>query len=500
MSMKSILARPFAAWEVGRYEQAVRHPIRCQEKIFRHLVKQGGSTVFGKDHAFSEISSFDAFSSRVPVRDYEGLKPYIERVKHGEPDILWPGKPEYFAKTSGTTSGTKYIPITEASINAQVRAARLALTYYIHETGNADFVDGKMIFIQGSPELTSVGGIETGRLSGIVHHHVPNYLLRNRLPSWETNVIEDWETKVDAIVRETTSANMTLFSGIPPWVLMYFERLLEVTGRSTVREVFPDFSVYVHGGVNFHPYKDTFRRIIGADIDYIETYPASEGFIAFQNSQQTEDLLLHVDGGIFYEFIPADQVFNEHPDRLSLADVELGVNYAVIINSDAGLWGYNIGDTVKFTSLEPFKCVVTGRIKHYISAFGEHVIGEEVESAIAELAHAENIVVREFTVAPQVNPPEGELPYHEWFIDFEHVPEDLRSFAARLDAMLCAKNIYYKDLIAGSILQPLKITVLEDFAFRKYMDSIGKLGGQNKIPRLSDNRDIAKKLEEYIGK
>ena len=499
MSIKSILAKPFASWEVSRYEQAVKQPLRYQQKIFERLVQQGRLTAFGRDHMIGGIDNYEAFKKQIPVRDYEGLKPYIDRIRKGEQDVLWPGLPKYFAKTSGTTSGTKYIPITTTSIEAQVRAARLALTYYIKETGNTDFVNGKMIFIQGSPELDNVGGVDTGRLSGIVHHHVPNYLLRNRLPSWETNVIEDWDAKVEAIVDETTAADMTLFSGIPPWVLMYFEKLLERTGKQSVLEVFPNFSLYVHGGVNFQPYKDTFNKIIGAEIDYIETYPASEGFVAFQDSQLKDDLLLHVDGGIFYEFVPADQIFDESPERLSLAHVKTGVNYAVIINSDAGLWGYNIGDTVKFTELNPYRLVVTGRIKHFISAFGEHVIGEEVESAIAELSHAERIVVREFSVAPQVNPGEGELPFHEWFIDFERPPTDRDDFAKKLNQILCSKNIYYKDLIEGGILQNLKITQLEDFAFRKYMDSIGKLGGQNKIPRLSDNREIADKLNKYIA-
>lgn len=498
MGLKSFLAKPFAAWEVRRFNKAINNPIHFQERIFKRLLENGRSTKFGKDHDFDSIQTYEKFKAHVPVRDYEGLKPYIELVKKGQPDILWPGLPKYFGKTSGTTSGTKYIPITTPSINAQVKAARQALTYYIHETKNADFVDGKMIFIQGSPELTKTGGIDTGRLSGIVHHHVPNYLLKNRLPSWETNVIEDWEAKVDAIVEETLKVDMTLFSGIPPWVLMYFERLLERTGKQTVREVLPNFSLYVHGGVNFEPYKETFRKVIGDDISYIETYPASEGFIGFQISQKEEALILNVDGGIFYEFIPADEIFNEHPTRISLKDVQLNVNYAVILNTDAGLWGYNIGDTVKFVSLKPYKIVVSGRIKHFISAFGEHVIGEEVESAIAGLAKAENVVVREFTVAPQINPGEGVLPYHEWFIDFENIPADINAFSVKLNSIMCSKNSYYKDLIDGSILQPLKITVLQDFAFRKYMDSIGKLGGQNKIPRLSNDRAVADQLKQYI--
>jgi hypothetical protein len=497
MSIKSFLAKPFAAWEVWRFNKRVQNPIKYQQAIFKSLIKNGKSTVFGKDHQFETISTYTDFKKQVPVRDYEGLKPYIEEIKKGKPDILWPGMPKYFGKTSGTTSGTKYIPITEPAINAQVKAARLALTYYINGSGNSQFVNGKMIFIQGSPELTKTGGVNTGRLSGIVHHHVPAYLLKNRLPSWETNVIENWEAKVDAIVAETKDADMTLFSGIPPWVLMYFERLLEKTGKKTVAEVFPNFSVYVHGGVNFQPYHEAFKKIIGKDISYIETYPASEGFIGFQNSQVEDSLLLNVDGGIFYEFIPANEVFNENPNRLALQDVQLGVNYAVILNTNAGLWGYNIGDTVQFVSLSPYKVKVSGRIKHFISAFGEHVIGSEVMSAMSELMQQTQVVVREFTVAPQVNPPSGELPYHEWLVDFEKEPADLNAFAKALDGIMCQKNIYYKDLIDGSILQCLKITPLQDFAFRKYMDSIGKLGGQNKIPRLSNDRDIATKLEEW---
>ena len=497
MSIKSRLARPFAAWEVKRFNKKISNPIATQEKVFQYLIEQGRQTIFGKDHDFEKIQNYKDFNQLVPINDYEGLKPYIEQVKLGKPDILWPGLPKYFGKTSGTTSGTKYIPITKSSINAQVKAARLALTYYIHEKKNAEFVNGKMIFIQGSPELNKTGGIDTGRLSGIVHHHVPSYLLKNRLPSWETNVIDDWETKVDAIVDETVKANMTLFSGIPPWVLMYFERLLEKTGKKTVREVFPNFSVYVHGGVNFQPYKETFRKIIGADIDYIETYPASEGFIGFQNSQKEETLLLNVDGGIFYEFIPANEVFNEHPTRVSLKGVELGVNYAVVLNMDAGLWGYNIGDTVKFVSKDPYKLIVSGRIKHFISAFGEHVIGEEVMAAISELSLSENVSVREFSVAPQINPLQGELPYHEWFVDFEKAPIDMIDFKTKLDNIMRSKNSYYKDLIDGAVLQQLQITPLQDFAFRKYMDSIGKLGGQNKIPRLSNDRKIAEKLSEF---
>jgi len=494
MSIKSYLARWFSRYETSAYDKRVKNALMYQQSTFYFLMENVVATRFGKDHHLAGVNTYEQFKKAVPVRDYEGLKDYVEAIKAGKEHILWPGKPKYFAKTSGTTSGTKYIPISATSIRHQVKAARLSLQYYIREKNQTSWVDGKMIFLQGSPELDDIHGIPTGRLSGITYHEVPAYLLKNRKPSWETNCIEDWEQKVDKIVEETMHENMTLISGIPPWVLMYFERLLERTGKASIAEVFPNLQLYVHGGVNFAPYEDTFRRMLGPKVDFIETYPASEGFIAFQDSQTEQGLLLHVDGGIFYEFIPALEIFNDNPTRISLRDVELGVNYAVIINSDAGLWGYNIGDTVKFVSNDPYRLVVTGRIKHYISAFGEHVIGEEVEGAMTEVCREQGVHVREFTVSPQVQPPSGELPYHEWLVEFEHTPADLPAFAIALDKRMQELNIYYRDLLEGGILQPLKVSVLPEHAFHRYMESIGKLGGQNKIPRLSNERTFAEGL------
>jgi hypothetical protein len=434
----------------------------------------------------------------VPIRDYEGLKNYIELVKNGQPNILWQGLPKYFAKTSGTTSGVKYIPISNTSIKNQVKAARLALQYYIYESKQSKWVDGKMIFLQGSPAMDSIAGIPTGRLSGITYHEVPSYLLKNRKPSFATNCIEDWEEKVEEIANETVHEDMTLISGIAPWVIMYFEKLLEKSGKKIIIEVFPNLTLYVHGGVNFQPYKEKFKSLIGKDIAYIETFPASEGFIAFQNTQQNDDLLLITDGGIFYEFVPAHEIFDENPTRIELKDVQLGINYALILNTDAGLWGYNIGDTVKFTSLNPYKLRVSGRTKHFISAFGEHVIGEEIEYALVKACRENNVAVREFTVAPMIQVADGNLPYHEWFIDFEKAPIDISKFELALDAIMRSKNIYYDDLITGKILSPLKISVLKENAFRDYMEKIGKLGGQNKIPRLSNDRQIASILKDYL--
>lgn len=498
MSIKSVFAIPFAKQVKKRVYKWAYQPHKTQEKVFRKLISKAKNTAFGKDHKFDQIKTYRDFKERVKVNDYEGLRSYVDRIVAGEEDVLWKGKPIYFAKTSGTTSGAKYIPITKDSMPTHIKAARNALLFYIAETKDASFVDGKMIFLQGSPVLEDKNGVKLGRLSGIVAHYVPQYLLKNRLPSWETNCIEDWDTKVDAIVEETLPEDMTVISGIPSWVQMYFEKLIEKTGKS-ISEVFPNFNFFIYGGVNFEPYKNKFETLIGKKIDYIELYPASEGFIAYQDSQTEKGMLLQLNSGIFYEFIPADEFFDENPTRISLEDVELGVNYVIILNTNAGLWGYNIGDTVEFTSLLPYRIKVTGRIKHFISAFGEHVIGKEVEKALNDAIKGTNTTVSEFTVAPQVNPEEG-LPYHEWFIEFENEPDNMEELASKIDASMQEQNIYYFDLIEGKILRPLIIRKVKKGGFHEYMKSIGKFGGQNKIPQLSDNRKIADVLTNFIKK
>lgn len=493
MKIKSFLAKPYAAIIHGKIRKGMATAVADQQAILQNLLKTGSGTTFGKDHHLQEVKTYDAYQNAVPIRDYETFKPYIEQIKNGGLNVLWKGKPIYFAKTSGTTSGVKYIPITKESIPNHINTAKNALLCYMVESGNTSFADGKMIFLSGSPELERVGGIPTGRLSGIVNHFVPGYLRTNQLPSYETNCIEDWETKLDRIVNETINQNMSLISGIPPWMQMYFDWLSERSGGKKIKQLFPNLQVIVHGGVNFEPYKAKLFDSLGGKVDAIETFPASEGFFAFQDTLDNEGLLLNTNSGIFYEFIPAGEIFNENPTRLSLADVKLGENYALIVNSNAGLWGYNIGDTVRFVSLNPYRIVVTGRIKHFISAFGEHVIGEEVEQALLAAAKEQHAHIIEFTVAPQIQTT-GELPYHEWFISFEKAPDNLEAFAQSIDNHLRSKNIYYDDLITGGILQPLKIREMKPDAFIEYMKSIGKLGGQNKVPRLSNDRKLADAL------
>ena len=497
MGIKSALSKPLAKVAWKRIRKWSGQPIVEQKKVFKELLEGAKNTAFGKDHNFSSIQSYEDFKKHVPVRDYEALRPYIDRILKGESDVLWKGIPIYLSKTSGTTSGAKYIPISKESMPNHINAAKNALLCYIAETGNAGFVDGKMIFLQGSPALTETAGIKTGRLSGIVAHHVPSYLQKNRMPAYETNCIEDWEEKVDAIVAETENRDMRLIGGIPSWVQMYFERLQASNDGKTMMEIFPNLSLFVYGGVNYEPYKQRFEQLVGRKVDGIEFYPASEGFIAFQDSQKEEGLLLVVNDSIFYEFIPADEFFNENPTRISLEDVELGVNYAIILNTNAGLWGYNIGDTVKFVSKDPYRLVVSGRIKHFTSAFGEHVIAEEVEAALQAAVEEQECQVIEFTVAPQVNPTEGELPYHEWFVEFAEKPADMERFRLSMDKVLQDKNIYYRDLLEGNILQPLKITCVQKEGFNNFMRSRGKLGGQNKVPRLSNDREYADVLSQW---
>ena len=496
MGFRSFLAKPFAAFVARQTSEWSSQPGAYQREVFISLISGATNTAFGNDHGFGGLKTHEDFKKQVPIRDYEALKPYIGKVLSGESNVLWKGKPLYLAKTSGTTSGTKYIPITRESIPNHIDSARNALLSYIHETQKASFVDGNLIFLSGSPELYKTAGIMTGRLSGIANHHVPRYLRSNQKPSYKTNIIEDWEEKLEKIIDETLHTNMTLISGIPPWVQMYFDRIQARTGKK-IKDVFPNFSVFVYGGVNFEPYRAKLVESIGKEIDSIELYPASEGFIAYQDSQKEEGLLLLLNSGIFFEFIPADEYFSGNPRRLGIEEVELGKNYAVIINNNAGLWGYSIGDTVKFVSKNPYRLLVTGRIKHFISAFGEHVIGEEVEKAMKNtMMKFPDVELVEFTVAPQVTPKAG-LPHHEWLVEFARPPHDQQSFVQELDDQLRKLNVYYDDLISGNILSVLRLTSLRREAFIAFMKSQGKLGGQNKVPRLANDRKIADVLGEY---
>ncbi len=498
MGLKAFFAKILAARADKKIKRWANDPVNTQKKVFEALIKDAKNTKFGQDHHFDKIVSHEDFIARVPIRDYEALRPYVDQMVAGQPDVLWPGRPLYYAKTSGTTSGAKYIPITQASMPHHIENAKNALLLYIHQTKNAGFVSRKMIFLQGSPVMTEKNGVQLGRLSGIVAHYVPSYLQRNRMPSWEVNCIEDWETKVEAIVEETKQEDMALISGIPSWVQMYFEKLIKASGKP-VGELFPNFNLFVYGGVNFEPYRHKFEQLIGRKIDSVELYPASEGFFAFQDRQDDTGLLLQLDSGIFYEFVKTTEFFDTAPRRHTIETVEVGVDYVMIISTNAGLWGYNIGDTVQFTSLSPYRVRVSGRLKHFISAFGEHVIGKEVEESMTFALQQCGGSISEFTVAPQITPEGDQLPYHEWFVEFETLPGDLKIFAQALDEKLQAQNVYYADLIQGKVLQPLIITQVSSGGFKSVMKSLGRYGGQNKVPRLSNDRALANPLSEWAA-
>ena len=497
-SLKEKAAKVYEKYVVWKTKKWAAYPNKTQDKVFKKLLAKGKKTRFGKEHSFGKIINHKDFSKQVPVRDYEGLKKYIKLITDGEKDVLWPGSPIYFAKTSGTTSGEKLIPITKDSMPYHVKGSVEATMHYINETSNTSFLNKKIIFLQGSPILEDTKGIKTGRLSGIVAHYTPSFLRKNTMPSWETNCIEDWEKKVLEISKETLKEDMAAIGGIPPWVIMYFEKLLEITGKKTIKKIFPNFSLFVYGGVNYSPYKESFRRLIGEEIDSIEYYPASEGFFAYQDSQKEEGLLLQLNSGIFYEFIQIEEMKKSYPKRLMINEVEKETNYVLVVSTNAGLWGYNTGDTVEFTSLAPARIKVTGRYKHFISAFGEHVIGSEVEKALRKTLINTKISLKEFTVAQKVNPKKG-LPFHQWWIEFDKEVslEKIRKTEKELDRNLQSLNSYYKDLVQGKVLKPLEIVVIKKGGFKSYMESIGKLGGQNKLPRLSNDRKIADQLINY---
>ena len=494
-SMYHYIAKNFANHIVSKNQSWIKNPVKSQTKTLETLIDSGRKTFFGDQHFFKDIRKYEEFKESIPVRAYEKYKVYIERVRKGESNVIWPGKPAYFCKTSGTTSGVKYIPIFKNAIKTHTNSARDSILNYILNTGDTNFIKGKQIFIQGSPILKNQNGIKIGRLSGIVAHHVPFYLRHSRMPSWDVNCIEDWEEKINAIVDQTINQNMTLISGIPPWVQMYFEKIIEKSGKQ-IGDVFKNFSLFVYGGVSFKPYKKIFDELIGRKVNSIEVYPASEGFFAFQDQIDNDSMLLILNNHIYYEFIKVKDLLIGKKNYICLSDVKVGENYALVISTSSGLWRYDVGDTVQFTQLEPYRIIVTGRIKHFISAFGEHVIAKEVETTIKEVSSKLNLKVREFTVAPQVSPKAG-LPFHEWFIEFDEINDNLDEIEGIMDKIMQRQNIYYKDLIQGKILSPLRIKKIKKGGFNLFMNSIGKLGGQNKVPHLSNDRKIANQLKNY---
>lgn len=499
MGVKSNLILATANFICRKEDQEDLKAIKNQSKIFQQLITKGKLTQFGADHDFKSIKTIQDYQARVQINDYEGLKHYFDQVHSGKMNVLWPGLPKYLAKTSGTTSGTKYIPLTKPSIPNHINSARNALFSYIYHSKSSAIFDGQMLFLSGSPVLTKENGILVGRLSGIVNHEIPSWMTKNKLPNHELNMLEPWEHKIDRLVEDIVSKNLTTISGIPPWIQMFLERVLDFTGKSSIAEVFPNLDLYIHGGVNFKPYKPKIAALIGRDICYIETYPASEGFIAYQDNPDHDELRLICNSGIYYEFVKPSDLGLNNAARLGLEEVRVGEDYAIILTSNAGLWSYLIGDIIEFTSLNPYKIKVTGRVSQFISAFGEHVISSEVDYAMQVALSKHQFELVEYAVAPQVNPIEQDKAYHEWFIEFKNPPHNIAEIAQTISSALESKNTYYKDLIKGNMLACAKISCVRKDGFKDYLISIGKYGEQFKVPRLSNDRKVADALTPYLS-
>jgi hypothetical protein len=515
-----------------------RDPAPTQKALLDHLVGTAARTRFGAEHHFESIGSIADYQARVPLRTYADFKPYWDRVFEGERDVTWRGHPRYFAVTSGTTSiaaaGNKYIPVSDEGIHSQMRVGRDILNFYFNHTHDTDLFRGRFMFLAGSTELKRhPHGILTGDLSGIMALETPLYTGFLRLPTGRTAAIADWEQKLDAVAREAHAADVRGIGGTPSWLICVFERVLELRRKAgrparTLADVWPHLSLLVHGGVNFSPYRAAFEALFGKPVTTLEVYPASEGFIGVEDVPGTQDLLLMMDSGLFYEFIPAAEVGGAPPARRTVADVETGVDYAIALSTNSGLWSYLVGDTVRFTSLRPHRVRVTGRTQQFLSAFGEHLVVEDVEMAIAAACRAAGAQVQDFHVAP-VYPPKTPLinhqdtkaprederssdpnhrswclgalvvkdmrPRHQWLVEFLQPPADAEKFGAALDDALRRQNEDYAAHRQGDAgMRPPEVVALPPKTFYRAMKEIGRFGPQNKAPRLRNDREFAEVL------
>ena len=464
-----------------------------QWRVFKKIIELGKGSKFAKDHNLNGLS-YKEYKKKIPLFDYEKLAPYISLISAGEKNILTKGSPMYFAVTSGTTSGTKYIPLTKNMLASQTRSVKELLLLYSHQTGQYDFSGSAMMFIQGSPKLSRFNKIPYAKLSGITARHIPFYLKKNRLPTMKTNLIKDWDLKLSKIVEETIGKDLKILGGIPPWVITYFEKLLQTTNKKRVLDVFPNLKLYIHGGTSFDNYKSNFLNMCG-DIDTLEVYPASEGFFGYQNKINDSDLLLLTNHGVFYEFIELSEFKCNNFERRCLEDVQVGIDYVMIVSTISGLWGYNTGDTIRFTSLKPYRFVFSGRASQFCSAFGEHVIEKEVQTALKNCVLELGGVVSEFTVCPDFGD-DSKKPCHNWYVEFGNKPNKVEAFELMLNKEMEKQNPYYKDLIHSGVIGRLELYCVKRGGFNSYMKSIGKFGGQNKCPHLSNNNKIGSFLKK----
>jgi hypothetical protein len=474
-----------------------KSPLEHQEKVFSTLMKKGEKTKFGVAHGLHANMSYSDYQKRVPIHDYERFLPWIKKVIEGEKSILWPGKPLYLATTSGTTSGEKFIPVTKDSLRKGMKSTVLCTATYLEETNNTEPLQKKMVILSANPTLKNDKVIPYGKITGIFNNHIPNFMKKQRLPSIKTNCIADWEEKITKTAEETIGQDVGMVGGFPAWIIRYFEHVLERTGKKTIAEVFPNLQVITHGGVAYPPYRKRMESLIGKPFHRLEVFSASEGFIAFQDSQHADDLLLVPNAEIFYEFVPLIDWGSPSATRIPLSQVEINIPYAMVITTMAGLWAYDLGDTITFTSLSPYRLKVSGRVKHFISNSGEHLISEQVEKALSLALDKYQIQVKDFSVAPLIENKEGGNR-HEWLIEFDTEPSSLTDFSFDLHQNLKNLSDNYTMLVETGILSPPKVSPLKTNAFVEYMKSINKMTHQNKVPRLMNNRDLADAMKPWI--
>lgn len=482
---------------IHQIELFIKYPHEVQEEVLRQLLETAERTEFGLNYEFNSIKSYESFRERIPIHTYEDLYPSIARQMRGERNVLWPSEIKWFSKSSGTTNDrSKYIPVSQEALeDCHFKAGKDFLSIYVNNFPNTRLFDGKGLAVGGSHqinELDPTASSHYGDVSAVILRNLPLWVQFIRTPSLETALMSDWEDKIEKMARETVNVNVTHLSGVPTWTVLLLRRILELEKKENIREIWPDLEVFFHGAVNFKPYRNVFDKLVPSGMmNYWETYNASEGFFGIQDRSNADDMLLMLDYGIFYEFVPMEDFASTHPRAVRLEDVELERNYAMIITTNAGLWRYNIGDTIKFTSKAPYRIRITGRTKHFINAFGEEVVVENAESAIAEACTSTGAIIDNFTVAP-VFLGVSNRGCHEWLIEFRKKPDDVGYFADLLDKSLRRLNSDYDAKRAGDLaVSAPRLVLLEEGTFYNWMKKRGKLGGQHKVPRLSNTREYA---------
>jgi len=474
----------------------LQSPIDYQDQVMHGLIKTAVQTRFGRDHSFKFIKDYETFKGNISLRKYEALRPYIDRIKAGEKGVLWPGIPLYFGITAGTTSGSKYIPVTKASLENQKRGPEYFGVNYAHRYKRLSQLKGKVLLFSDGPLFEDVGVMKGAPISTIVHQSMPKLFRLRSLPSCQVNSIKDFEARMHGMVRQSIRENVTAIVAMPISLLSYLRTLENLTAKS-FDEHFPNFKLLMFSGMDYKPFLPEIRRFMPSSFTILESYPSTEGFIAYQDRAEESGMQLVLDNGIFYEFVPVDEIHLEKPTRISLKDVEIGRNYALVLNTNAGLWGYIIGDVVRFKTLHPHRIEITGRIGQFISAFGEHVIVEETDTSIAEIADKLGCTIVNYTVAPHFGVGRSCL-YHEWFIEFGIPPKDLGRFASLLDDRLMECNSNYKDCVQRKAITSLEITVIPENGFKDFMHKTGKVGMQQKMPHLTNDYALAKQLKTIL--